>query len=139
MSGRSKGGWKLSPEELREFYSIEDHKIIGDSKAPVRVTVVHRLKDDLAAMTVLLSGDVPYCVPVRVGKNGWMGYGMGDASGDGFGATFYIDGALFFRYGQWVSSISEVFFNYRELRNLVEALKKHVREGVSWRIVKYFS
>ena len=98
-SGRSKGGWKLSPEELRDFYSLEDHKIIGDSKAPVRMTVVHRLEDDLTAMTVLLAGDVPYCVPVRVGKNGWVGYGMGDVLGDRFGAAFYIDGALFFIYG----------------------------------------
>ena len=58
-------------------------------------------------MTELLAGDVPYRVPVRVAKNGWVGYGMGDASGDGFGAAFYIDGVLLFRYGQWVSSISE--------------------------------
>ena len=54
---------------------------------------------------------------------------MGDASGDGFGAAFYIDGDLLFRYGQWVSSIFEASSNYRELRNLVEALEKHVREG----------
>ena len=56
---------------------------------------------------------------------------MGDVLGDRFGAAFYIDGSLFFIYGQWVSSISEVSSNYRELRNLVEALEKHVREGVS--------
>ena len=88
-----------------------------------------RLKSDLTAMTVLLEGEEPYRVPVRVRKNGWVGYGMGDASGDGFGAAFYIDGVLLFRYGQWTSSISEASSNYRELRNLVEALEKHVREG----------
>ena len=58
-----------------------------------------RLGDDLVAMTELLAGDVSYRVPVRVAKNCWVGYGMGDASGDGFGAAFYIDGDLLFRYG----------------------------------------
>ena len=106
-SGRSKDGWKLSPEELIEFYSHEEHEIIGESEAPVRVKAVPRLGNDLVAMIELLAGDVPYRVNVRVAKNGWVGYGMGDASGDGFGAAFYIDGVLLFRYGQWVSSISE--------------------------------
>ena len=42
---------------------------------------------------------------------------MGDVSGDGFGAAFHINGDLLLRYGQWTSAISEVFSNYRELRN----------------------
>jgi len=57
---------------LRETYSLEGHGIIGDIKVPARVTVVPRLKDDLVATTVLLAENVPYCVPVRVGKMvGW--------------------------------------------------------------------
>ena len=42
-SGRSKDGWNLSPEELIEFYSHEDHEISGESEAPVRVKAVPRL------------------------------------------------------------------------------------------------
>ena len=49
-----------------------------------------------------------------------MGYEMGDASGDG---------ELLFRYGQWSSAISEASSNYRELRNLVEAMEAHVRNS----------
>ena len=57
---------------MREFFSLDGHEIIGDIKAPDRVTAVTRLKDDLVTMTVLLAGNVPYCVPVRVGKMvGW--------------------------------------------------------------------
>ena len=80
-------------------------------------------------LSVLLAGEKPYRVPVRVKNNGWMGYGMGDSSGFGFGATFYIDRVPLFMYRQWTSSISETSTNYRDLRNLVEALKKHVRES----------
>ena len=69
-TGRNKDGWKLSPEELREFCSHEDHEIVGESKAPVKVKAVPRLGDDLVPMTELLAGDVPYRVPVRVAKNG---------------------------------------------------------------------
>ena len=52
---------------------------------------------------------------------------MGDASGDGFGSAFHINGVLLFRYGQCASVISEASSNYRELRNLVEAMEAHVR------------
>ena len=64
------------------------------------------------------------------GMVGWdMEWGMGDASGDGFGVSFYLDDELLFRYGQWSSAISEVSSNYRELSNLVEATEVHVGNG----------
>ena len=118
-SGRNKDGWKLFLEELREFYSPEDFEIPGDGGTPSKVKAVTRLKSDVAALTILLAGEDPYRVPVRVRKNGWVGYVMGDASGDSFGAAFYIEGVLLFRYGQYASSISEASSNCRELRNLV--------------------
>ena len=99
-SGRNRDGWKLSPAELREFYSTKDYAIAGDGEAPLEVKGMTRLKNDLTALDVLLEGEEPYRVPTRVRKNGWVGYGMGDASGDGIGAAFYIDGVLLFRYGQ---------------------------------------
>lgn len=128
MSARNKDGWKLFPEELREFYAPEDHEMSSVGKAPSKVKALTRLKSDLTALTVLFSGKEPYRIPARVGKNGWVGYGMGNASGDGFGAFFYIDGVLLFRYDQWTSSIFEASSNYRDLRNLFEALEKHDRE-----------
>lgn len=36
---------------------------------------------------------------------------------------------MLYRYKQWAASISKALSNYRELRNLVEALENHVREG----------
>ena len=64
---------------------------------------------------------------VRVRSNGWVEYGMGDTSGDGFGAAFNINDGLLFRYRQWASAISEESSNYRELIYLVEAMDAHVR------------
>ena len=58
-----------------------------------------RLKNELAALSVLLARGVPYRVLTRVRNNGWVGYGMSDASGDGFGAAFYINSGMLFRYG----------------------------------------
>lgn len=52
---------------------------------------------------------------------------MGDASGDEFGAAFHINGNLLFRYGQWTSAVSEASSNYREIRNLMEAMETRVR------------
>ena len=85
---------------MRDFYSPKGHETIGDSDLLSKAKAVPRLKNDLVALSILLAGDVPYRVPARIRKNGWVGYGMGDTSGDGFGSAFYIDGVMFFRYGQ---------------------------------------
>ena len=54
---------------------------------------------------------------------------MGDESKGGGDASFYINDVLLYKYGQWSSSISKASFNFRELRNLVEAIEEHVRKG----------
>ena len=45
------------------------------------------------------------------------------------GLMFYIDGFLLFKYRQWSSSMVETFSNYKKIRNLVEAIERHFREG----------
>ena len=77
-SGINANGRKLSVEELREFHAEDDHDVSGDSEASAKVQAVPRLKDDLFALGKLLKRDEPYKVPVRVKRNGWVGYGMGD-------------------------------------------------------------
>ena len=121
-SGRNTDGWKLSLEKLREYYAEDGHEIGGNTEAPAKVQAVPHLKSEQFAMGELLVGDKPYKVPVRVRSNCWVRYGMGDASGEGFGARFHINGALLFRYGQWASAISEASSNYMERRNLVETI-----------------
>ena len=126
---RNTTGWRLSREELRKFYASMDYEVGGDTESPSKVQVVPRLKGELFVLGNLMTWDEPYRAPVIVRSSGWVGYGMGDAFGDGFGAAFYINGTLLFKYGQWTSAISEASSNYMELRKLVEAMETHVRNG----------
>ena len=68
-------------------------------RASMKVRNIPRLCNDIVAINMLLAGEIHYRIPVRFKQNGWVEYGMGDASGDGFEATFYIGGVLLFRYG----------------------------------------
>ena len=123
--GRDKDGWKLERREMMMYLASKDGGVgfIGDSEAPEEVFLVFRLASDLQALDCLLMGNEPTRIPCRVKKTGWVAYGIGDASGDGFGAAIHLGDDLQFRYGQWVTAISEKSSNYRELRNLVDTLE----------------
>ena len=79
---RNADGWKLSLEVIREFYAENDHVMSGDTAAPATVQAVPRLKGDMFALGKLLEKDEPYKVPVYVRRNGWVGYGIGDAGAE---------------------------------------------------------
>ena len=49
-----------------------------------------RFKDDVDTLTFLLDGPVPKKVHVRLETTGCVHYGIGDASGDGYGAAVHI-------------------------------------------------
>ena len=71
-SGRNTDGCKLSLKELREYYVEEDHKIGGDTKVPVKVQAVSRLKSDLFTMGEILVVEEFYKVSARKRSNGWV-------------------------------------------------------------------
>ena len=52
-----------------------------------------------------------------------MSYGIGGASGNGYGADVHLKDMRSYRYGQWASNISEQSSNYRALRNLVDTIE----------------
>ena len=56
-------------------------------------------------------------------------YGFGDASGFGFGSTLLKDGKILYRLGQWNNEIANESSNFREFRNLIEAVEEHTRDG----------
>ena len=70
-----------------------------------------------------MEGEEPTRISCRVKKIGWVAYGIGDASRDGFRVDIHIGDNLQFRYGQWASVLSEKSSNYRELWNLVDTLE----------------
>ena len=100
-----------------------------DNQAPVNISAVPRLKSDLETISFLLEWKYPTRAPVRVTTTGWVGYGIEDASGDGFGAALFVEGELMFRHAQWTAMVSEVSSNYRELGNLADTVEKYHQEG----------
>ena len=73
---RNTSGWRLSREELREFYASMDYEVGGDTESPSKVQVVPRLKGELFVLGNLMTWDEPYRAPVLVRSSGWVGYGM---------------------------------------------------------------
>ena len=57
-------------------------------------------------------------------------YAFGDASAEGFGASWLRSGTIKFRYGVWGIESDGTSSNYREFRNLVDSLRVN---GRLWR------
>ena len=124
---RNEDGWKLTRRELM----LESLGKINyfEKEAPSVVEPASRLKDDLFALKSMLEGDIPRRSHIRLSKSGWVNYGIGDASGNGYGATVHIGEKLHYMYGQWTSVESEQTSNYRELYNLVNEVENYTRKG----------
>jgi hypothetical protein len=104
---------------------------------------VPRFKDDVAALMHLTAFDLPPLRVVRPTQVVQVFYGFGDASGKQFGATLSenyncrgrLSGAVHgsnrirFRIGLWSPEVEEESSNYKELRNLVDAVGEEARAG----------
>ena len=102
---------------------------IFDTDAPSRGKPDVRLRNDLKTLELFFEGEEPKQISIRVRKTSWVGYGLGDVSGNGFGGVLKIGDILYFQYGQWSTEVSEKSSNYRELRNFVETLEALYLEG----------
>ena len=87
---------------------------------------VPRLKTDLVAIVRIFESETPIMVPVRPTHVVQLVYGFGDASGEGYGSAWVKDPTdrVRLRRGFWCTKVAERSSNYRELRNLVEAIKE---------------
>mmetsp|Transcript_5647 Transcript_5647/g.8673 ORF Transcript_5647/g.8673 Transcript_5647/m.8673 type:complete len:242 (+) Transcript_5647:1148-1873(+) len=81
----------------------------------------------MVALNRLFKGDKPPRREIRCKNSSNFFYGFGDASGTSFGSTFEKRGFVEFEYGQWCSQSSEGSLNWRELKNVVEAIKGFVK------------
>jgi len=127
-SNRCEEGWKLPMEIVTDGEGV----VLGtesDPAAPAAVKAVPRLLDDLQAMAVLTEGDRAPMRIVRPRYKLHIKYGFGDASGAGFGATITTDEGIRIRFGVWGADENKQSSNYRELRNLVEALEDLWEKG----------
>ena len=121
--GRDLEGWKKHKwnEESREGEDVTWME--APDKGPETVEVKPRLRTDVAALETLLKGDKPPLRIIRSDRLCQILYGFGDASGSAFGTTLGKGNEIFYEYGQWCTEESEQSSNWRELKNLVDALE----------------
>ena len=124
--GRDEDMWKLRrPLEELDW----NHLLLPSADPPEYVTPAPRLLDDLHALSVMFRGDYPTIRMLRPSRTGVAVYGIGDASGAGYGSAFTNTSDLWFCFGVWGPDADDVTSNFRELRNLTEAVELGVQTG----------
>lgn len=102
---------------------------LGHKPKSGRTKVVPRLKSDLKALRLLTAADTRSLRVVRSRKTITALYGFSDASSGGFGSSIQRWGGISARYGLWGRDTENASSNYRELRNLVEAVEEEAKGG----------
>ena len=135
---RDNSGWKLSEierEDILDNLMLNSHKEdkyyylhASGIEAPKLVRAVPRLQQDIKALVRLFKYDSPPLRFVRGTKIALVRYGFGDASKPGFGASWQSKTGISYRYGIWGSDNESATSNYRELANLVAALREWVTQ-----------
>ena len=126
---RNVDGWKLRGTALQSFYEANGSPWAPDSDedsevvAPVEVQLVPMFQNHIQALRSMFHGDIPALRLVRGEIIHEVGYGFGDASGSGFGASWLEDSKVVYRVGVWNDEGKGTSSNYRELRNLTESLE----------------
>jgi hypothetical protein len=122
--GRDKDGWKES-DLYGDYLGLENLQ----EGAPAEVKAVRRLAWDMEALGILFQGEAPAVQRIRPSKSIVLKYGFGDASGTGFGSSFTHSKGVSYRIGVWGGDAEGNSSNYRELRNLVEAIEAEASDG----------
>jgi hypothetical protein len=133
---RDDEGWKLPLSEIKAAQEANSAStsLKPDSnvqeKPPLVAKPAPRLHDDIHPLSVLFSSDKPPRRIIRLNKISEALYMFGDASGSGFGSSLKVGKEIFYLHGQWKPSFSQESSNYRELCNLINAIKRASFEGL---------
>jgi len=102
-----------------------------DGEPPPMVSPVPRLADDVRALKMVFAGDTPVHSIIRPVRGAFcVVYGGGDAAGEGFGSKWNPLGMeTLAETGFWCSEASEQTSNWREFRNLLEAIRREAARG----------
>ena len=125
---RDEDGWKILYEivmakEKGEWIDL------NNQEPDEYVKPVQRLRSNFLALEKLTSFAAPPKVIRRKKSVGNAYYGFGDASGMGFGFALEINGVTYAEFGQWSSGVEDMHSNYKELRNLVQAVSLAHEKG----------
>jgi hypothetical protein len=100
---RKSNGWKLTLSKIRIALEEKGQATGGSpgsgDKAPERVTLVLRLKEDIRALQMFMSSKTPPKCIIQHKREATVIYSFGDASGCGFGSsmkmfTTYVDSGM---------------------------------------------
>jgi hypothetical protein len=126
---------RLTDDEAHSLVLIGEETISQESSPnrpprvvpapPNRIRPVPRLKADTRALMVLFSKPTPAQTLVRASRIYSILYGFAEALGSGFGS---MDG-IRYCIGTWDLDTRDRSSNFREFKNVVEALKEEAREG----------
>ena len=125
---RDAEGWKINWEIMAAKESGEWSHLL-DLEPDEFVKPVGRLRKDFEYLKVLTSMEAPPKVVRRRKGVGTAFYGFGDASGKGFGFAVEIDGVTHSEFGQWNECFENEHSNFKELRNLVNAVESAYSNG----------
>ena len=128
---RDKDGWKL-------LQSVIDNKMAGglvpesySEMTPTKfIKPLPRLRRDFEILKDLTTPAAPPKVIKRRNGTASAIYGFGDASGKGFGNAIEVGGHIYEEFGQWSAEVEDKHSNYKELRNLVNAVSKAYERGI---------
>lgn len=137
---RDKDGWKLVDKEIQMLMAgRKDYRplptLFGELerlKGEARTTVVAapRLKGDVDALSQMTRAVRAPKVVRRSRKVVSAHYGLGDASGKGFGNGLVVDGVCHMEYGNWDGHHKDDHSNVKELTNLVIAVENAYAKGL---------
>jgi hypothetical protein len=133
--GRDEEGWILreaeraASRESDEEGGSEEPPPLGPLQPPGLVKAATILLPDLEVMFMLTEAEDPPLRKVRAKSKINTLYCCGDASGSGLGWCIDLGRGVRYELGEWCESIQEATSNYRELRNLVNAMVQAAQEG----------
>ncbi|KAL7570483.1 hypothetical protein ACA910_004265 [Epithemia clementina (nom. ined.)] len=129
-------GWRMTPSEFsllckdKGLDLIDQLGLEGDKEPPLLVTPVPRLIDDVRNLLALTEGETPPRVLVRPKASASAAIMFGDASGTGFGTSFWIQGGhtVDAEHVTWTRDYSSKSSNFREFYNLVLRIEALMQE-----------
>ena len=128
---RDSEGWKVMQSVIDAKLNGTTCFINSNHPPPSKyIKPLARLQVDFERLTSLTSSDAPPKVVKRRLRTGSALYGFGDASGKGFGHAIEVQGEVHAEFGQWAGELEDKHSNYKELRNLVNAVEKAYAKGL---------
>ena len=96
--GNDEDGWKLSRRELTSELLERLNEFDKESQSVFEPS--SRFRDNVFALESLMECSVPRRAPVLLQKFGWVSYGIGDVSSNGYGVAVYIGQKIHYVYGK---------------------------------------